>query len=62
MCGWILYIPVNNFSVMDGGVFQGLTSTKQRIKCLAQVHETVTLVMLKPYLVQQSCLGNGSAL
>ena len=31
----ILYIPVNNFSVMLGevlgGVFSGLTSTKQRI-------------------------------
>ena len=30
--GLILYIPVNNFSVMLGRVFLGWTSTKQRIK------------------------------
>ena len=39
----ILYIPVNNFSVMLGWVFLVCTSTKQRIKCLAQGHNTVTL-------------------
>ena len=27
----ILYVPVNNFSVMSGQVFLGLTSTKQGI-------------------------------
>ena len=34
----ILYIPVNNYLVMSGPVFLGWTSTKQRIKCLAQGH------------------------
>ena len=40
----MLYIPVNNFSVMPGQypVFMGWTSTKQLIKCLAQGHNTVT--------------------
>ena len=40
----MLYIPVNNFSVMLGqvSVFPGCTSTKQRIKCLAQGQNTVT--------------------
>ena len=61
MFGLILHIPVNNFSVMSGWVFQGVTSTKQRIKCLAQAHATVMPVMLKSYLDLQSCLGNGSA-
>ena len=44
----ILYIPVNNFSVMSGWVFLGLTSTKQRIKCLAQGHSALPRVMLEP--------------
>ena len=39
---------MNSFSVMSGQVFLGLTSTKQRIKCLAQGHNTVPLVKLKP--------------
>ena len=30
----IIYIPVNNFSVMSGHIFPGWTNTKQRIKCL----------------------------
>ena len=30
---WILYIPVNNFSVMWGQVFLGCTSTKQGLMC-----------------------------
>ena len=34
----ILYIPVNNFSVMLGWVFLVRTSAKQRIKCIAQGH------------------------
>ena len=34
----------NSFSVMSGWVFLGLTSTKQRIKCLAQGHNTGPLV------------------
>ena len=38
----ILYIPVNIFSIMLGRVFLGGTSTKQKIKCLAQGHNTVT--------------------
>ena len=37
-----LYIPVNNFSVMFGFVFLDWISTKQRIKCPAQGHNTVT--------------------
>ena len=41
--GLILYIPVNKCSVMSGWVFLGWTSSKQRIKCLAQRHNTVTL-------------------
>ena len=32
----ILYVPVNNFSVMWGHVFLGWTSTKQELTCLAQ--------------------------
>ena len=44
----ILYVPVKNFSVMSGRVFLGLTSTKQRMKCLAQGHNAVPLVRLEP--------------
>ena len=44
----MLYIPVNNFSVMSGRVFLGLTSTKQGLMCLAQGHNAVTAVRLKP--------------
>ena len=39
--GLILYVPVNIFSVMSGRVFLGLARTKQRIKCVAQVHNEV---------------------
>ena len=39
---WILYVPVNNFSVMSGPVFLGWTSTKQRIKFLAQGHNSAS--------------------
>ena len=53
--GWFLYVPVNNFSVILGGVFLGWTSTKQRIKCLAQGHNTVTsLAMGLPLLILSS--------
>ena len=34
----ILYIPINNFSIMLGQVFLGRTSTKQGLMCLAQGH------------------------
>ena len=44
----VLYNPVNNFSVMSRRVILGLTSTEQRIKCLAQGHNAVPLVGLKP--------------
>ena len=45
----ILYVPVNNLnSVMSGWVFLGLTSTKQRIKCLAQGHKAVPQVKRGP--------------
>ena len=39
----LLYVPVNNFSVMSWcfPVFMVWTSTKQRIRCLAQGHTTV---------------------
>ena len=37
-----------NFSVMSGRVFLGWTSTKQRITCLAQGHNTVPPVRLHP--------------
>ena len=38
----ILYVPVNNFSVMSRQVFLDWTCTKQQIKCFAQGHNTVT--------------------
>ena len=45
----ILYVPVNNLnSVMSEQVFLGLTSTKQRIKCLAQGHNAVPQVKREP--------------
>ena len=37
-----LFDPVNNFLVMSGQAFLGRTSTMQRIKYLAQGHNTVT--------------------
>ena len=43
----MLYIPVNNFSVILGRLFLGLTSTKQGLKCLAQGHNEVTLMRLE---------------
>ena len=45
----MLYVPVNNFSVMSGlfSVFLGWTSTKQQTKSLAQEYNTVTLVSLE---------------
>ena len=46
--GLNLYCPVNNFSVMSGLIFMGLTSTKQGLLCLAQGHNTVTPVRLEP--------------
>ena len=44
----ILYVSVNNFSVMLGQVFLGLTSTKQRIKGLSQGHNKVSPVRFEP--------------
>ena len=41
---WILYVQVNNFSVMLGQVFMAWSSTMQRIKCLAQGHNAVLSV------------------
>ena len=43
----ILYIPVNNFSLMWGQVFLGCTSTNQRLMCLAKGHNAVTPMRLK---------------
>ena len=42
LVGVILYVPVNNFSVMPRGVFLDLTNIKQLIKCLGQAHITVS--------------------
>ena len=44
----ILYVPINNFSVMSGRVFLGLTNIKQGFMCLAQGHNAVTPLKLKP--------------
>ena len=44
----ILYIPVNNVSVMLGRVFLGWTSTKQGLMCHAQGHNTVMPARLEP--------------
>ena len=46
---FMLQVPVINFSVMPGRfpVFLGCTSTKQRIKCLAQGHNTVPPISLE---------------
>ena len=40
----MFYVPVNNFSFISERfpVFLGKTSTKQRIKCFARGHSTVT--------------------
>ena len=38
----ILYVPVNNFSVMSGRVFLGWTSTKQGLMCLARTQRSDT--------------------
>ena len=50
----MLYISVNNFSIMSGHfpVFLGGTSAKQRIKCLDQGHNIVPLVYLKQATLQ----------
>ena len=48
----IFYIPVNNFSVTSGRVFLGWTSTKLGLMCLAQGHNVVTPVRLKPAALQ----------
>ena len=46
---FILYIPVNNFSVMFGTGLPGYkASTKQRFMCLAQGHNAVMLVRVEP--------------
>ena len=50
----ILYVPVNNFSVMSGRVFLGWTSTKQRIKCPAQGHNTITVTTLAVRLTRST--------
>ena len=37
----ILNIPVNGVSVMSGWIFLARTSTKQRIKCFTEGHNTM---------------------
>ena len=44
----ILYVLVNNLSVMSGWVFLGCTSTKQGLICLVKGHNPVTPVRLEP--------------
>ena len=45
----MLYIQVNNFSIISGQfpVFLGWTGTKQQTKCLVQGHNTMTPVCLE---------------
>ena len=45
----IIYISVNNFSVMLGQVFLGWTSTEQQIKWLVQWHNTITPMVKQPF-------------
>ena len=47
MFNLILYVPVNNFSVMSPQVFQGRDSIKQGLMCHAQGHNAVTSVRLE---------------
>ena len=54
----VLYVPVNNFSSWRD-VFMGSSSTKQRMKCLAQGRNTVPPLSLKLATLQPQ---NGSAL
>ena len=44
----VLYVPVNNFSVMSERVFLGWTRTKEGLMCLTQGHKAVTPVRLEP--------------
>ena len=52
VCTWIFYLlfdslhPIIDLSVIKGRVFLGWTSTKLGLTCLAQGHNTVTLVRL----------------
>ena len=43
----IFYVQVNNFSVMLGQIFLGLSSTKQGLMYLAQGHNAVMPVRLQ---------------
>ena len=52
--------PSNNFSVMSRRVFLGWTSTKQRIKCLAQGHNAVPLVLYPLRVVHMRVYVNKS--
>ena len=53
---FILYAPVNIFSVMSGWVFLGWTSTKQGLMCLAQEHNTETQMRLEPITPRSSVM------
>ena len=44
--------PINNLSVIKGQGFLGLTSTTLGLMCLAQGHNAVTLLRLKPVAPQ----------
>ena len=48
----ILYVPVNNLSVMSRRVYPSWTGTKQGLMCLAQRHNAVTPVRLEPTALQ----------
>ena len=58
----ILYVPVNNLSVMMGQVFLGGNSTKLELMCLAQGHSAVTPVRLKPAALQSGVKYSTTAL
>ena len=48
----IIYVPVNNLSVMSGLILLGWTSSKQGLMCLAQGHNAVMPVRLEPATLQ----------
>ena len=45
---FLFFTSQSTILIMSGSVFLGCISTKQRIKCLAQEHNTDLLLMLEP--------------
>ena len=52
-------VPVNNFSVMSGRShrFLGFNQYSRELMCLAQEHNTVTLVGIEQYSRELMCLA-----